>query len=237
MKTSRSSQPTLFGPSISSAEAFPAKIFPARGKDSASNTENDPACGVKCSASLANSCPAGCWLRTSLLCELEGLTGLLLIWKRSATPSGRSWWVLGRSVLRTKETERGSWPTATVFGNTNRKGASANSGDGLRTAVFQHWPTPSKMDGDRGPERQETKDARGSDGTALPGAVMWPSPGANDEKNLGESTPGKSPQLCHLPGPLGAVKINRHGNLRVSFVLNSDWVGCLMGFPFGWCDV
>jgi hypothetical protein len=79
MKTLRSYQPKLFGPSTSSAEVSPVKIFPAPGKDSASSTENDPACGVKCSASSVNSCPAGCLLRTSLLCELEGLTGLLLI--------------------------------------------------------------------------------------------------------------------------------------------------------------
>lgn len=33
------------------------------------------------------------------------------------------------------------WPTPTVCGNHNRKGASANSGDGLATAV-KMWPTP-----------------------------------------------------------------------------------------------
>ena len=34
------------------------------------------------------------------------------------------------------------WPTPTVCGNYNRKGASATSGDGLATAV-QKWPTPT----------------------------------------------------------------------------------------------
>jgi len=34
------------------------------------------------------------------------------------------------------------WPTPTVCGNYNRKGASAKSGDGLATAV-QKWPTPT----------------------------------------------------------------------------------------------
>jgi hypothetical protein len=33
------------------------------------------------------------------------------------------------------------WPTPTVCGNYNRKGASTTSGDGLATAV-QNWPTP-----------------------------------------------------------------------------------------------
>jgi hypothetical protein len=34
------------------------------------------------------------------------------------------------------------WPTPTVCGNYNRKGASATSGDGLATAV-NRWPTPT----------------------------------------------------------------------------------------------
>jgi hypothetical protein len=34
------------------------------------------------------------------------------------------------------------WPTPTVCGNYNRKGASKTSGDGLATAVLK-WPTPT----------------------------------------------------------------------------------------------
>jgi len=37
------------------------------------------------------------------------------------------------------------WPTPTVCGNYNRKGASANSGDGLATAVAK-YATPQAMD-------------------------------------------------------------------------------------------
>lgn len=37
------------------------------------------------------------------------------------------------------------WPTPTVCGNYNRKGASAQSGDGLATAVRQ-WPPPTAQD-------------------------------------------------------------------------------------------
>jgi hypothetical protein len=37
------------------------------------------------------------------------------------------------------------WPTPTVCGNHNRKGASATSGDGLATAV-RTWPTPIARD-------------------------------------------------------------------------------------------
>ena len=53
------------------------------------------------------------------------------------------------SVYRHPTSERpisatgaGLWPTPTVCGNYNRKGASATSGDGLATAVAQRtWPT------------------------------------------------------------------------------------------------
>ena len=42
------------------------------------------------------------------------------------------------------------WPTPTVCGNHNRKGASATSGDGLATAL-KMWPTPQASDNrDRG---------------------------------------------------------------------------------------
>jgi len=37
------------------------------------------------------------------------------------------------------------WPTPTIDGNYNRKGASAKSGDGLATAVAM-WPTPTGQD-------------------------------------------------------------------------------------------
>ena len=59
-------------------------------------------------------------------------------------------WELGISVRRTDETGYGYWPTPTVSGNYNRKGASARSGDGLATAV-RMWPTPQSSDNrDRG---------------------------------------------------------------------------------------
>jgi hypothetical protein len=38
--------------------------------------------------------------------------------------------------------EHGLWPTPTVKGNYNRKGASSTSGDGLATAV-RRFPTPT----------------------------------------------------------------------------------------------
>jgi hypothetical protein len=55
---------------------------------------------------------------------------------RTNGPSGNE---LGRAV------NQSLWPTPTVCGNYNRKGASANSGDGLATAV-KAFPTPKARD-------------------------------------------------------------------------------------------
>jgi len=48
------------------------------------------------------------------------------------------------------------WPTPTVHGNYNRKGASKKSGDGLATAV-KIWPTPRSSDGMVNKLRAETE--------------------------------------------------------------------------------
>lgn len=44
---------------------------------------------------------------------------------------------------RTEEKDSGYWPTPTIHGNYNRKGASKKSGDGLETAV-KMWPIEEK---------------------------------------------------------------------------------------------
>jgi hypothetical protein len=56
---------------------------------------------------------------------------------------------------RIKETESGLWPTPTVCGNYNRKGASKTSGDGLATAV-NRWPTPCAHEARLGYQRRDT---------------------------------------------------------------------------------
>jgi DNA (cytosine-5)-methyltransferase 1 len=54
------------------------------------------------------------------------------------------------SELRTSETDCGLWPTPTVCGNYNRKGASATSGDGLATAVAKYQTPVARMWKDNG---------------------------------------------------------------------------------------
>jgi hypothetical protein len=69
------------------------------------------------------------------------------------------------------------WPTPTVFGNYNRKGVSANSGDGMATAV-KMWPTPtvqdSKNNGAPSQMERNTKPLNAEGGGALnPPWVEW----------------------------------------------------------------
>lgn len=93
------------------------------------------------------------------------------------------------------------WPTPTVCGNHNRKGASATSGDGLATAVNM-WPTPQASDisarkasaawkGDDLPLRVH---AAGTPGALNPMWVEWLMGWPIGHTDLKQSEMGKS--LC-----------------------------------------
>ena len=110
------------------------------------------------------------------------------------------------------------WPTPTVCGNYNRKGASQNSGDGLATAVLK-WPTPI------------ASDSRGSSGKPIPGkqkqlvdAVRFATPLSRDWKS------GKTSQAT-------AEKNSRPLSEQIGGTLNPTWVEWLMGWPLGWTDL
>jgi hypothetical protein len=194
-----------------------------------------------------------------LACELEALTGCSVTWKRSVTPHGRSWWVLVTSEPRTAVTgyglwltatasEYGSqsypedpsrkrpslqtmakWPTATAgdanpSGSRNLPGSAAHPGTSLTDATVRQWATPMAQDAENAGSLRKpylTNQAR-----------PWPSPGAHDDKNIGQNTPGHSPQLRHLPGLLAQGSHSTHESRPASsLVLNPAWVATLMGFP------
>ena len=78
------------------------------------------------------------------------MTPLALSWKRSATPSGRSWWQLLQSGRRTRESGRGSspdYPTLLVgdaTGGRTSKGSKRPNEAGLRLVAQQeeeNWTT------------------------------------------------------------------------------------------------
>jgi hypothetical protein len=133
-------------------------------------------------------------------------------------------WVLPTWERRTSETESGLWPTPTVTGNYNRKGASKTSGDGIATAV-NRWPTPTTTC-DRANHNSPSVLNR-QHGINLAGAVMkWATPVARDYRSPGQSWLERTGSS--QGDPL---------NTQVGGVLNPTWVEWLMGWPLGWTDL
>jgi hypothetical protein len=92
------------------------------------------------------------------------------------------------------------WPTPTVCGNYNRKGASTTSGDGLATAV-RMWPTPTCPNGGRSvahvTDWRSERTAYTAKGKKvqvdLAQAVKrWPTPTSTLGTNGGKVTPTKA---------------------------------------------
>lgn len=104
------------------------------------------------------------------------------------------------------------WPTPTMCGNHNRKGASPQSGDGLATAVNAPWATPL------------ARDSRSFKGAAnMPGR---------------QGTPPLALQVSLTDGQPDAANLNTTGNPAASsklrLRLSASWVACLMGLPSDW---
>lgn len=186
---------------ISLPADFPARTFPSQAKAEASNTASEAACGEKCSASSVNSCRAGCSLRMFLLSELGGGISSSLTWKQQATPSGRSWWVLGRSERRTGETGRGLWPTATAGDHKGSGGRNqvttgrTHAGTSLTDAA-RNWFTPKASDG-------RDKGTTSGDSVTVQVMKAWPTPNKCDADRGPESRETKKAR--------GSGGMNLHG--------------------------
>ncbi len=95
----------------SSVEARPART-PAQPTRKAKGSTGRARGSSGSSSESPESCdPLTSWLKTYLGSALEDMTGSTMRWKRSATPSGRSWWVLGTPERRTDATGSGLLPT------------------------------------------------------------------------------------------------------------------------------
>ncbi len=152
------------------------------------------------------------------------------------------------SVLRIDANGSSLLPTLTVAGNYNRKGASPNSGDGLRTALLPTL-TPTQRDNSGGespgpvrpcleslakagllPTLTASVASRGTakrgpaaqGGPSLPERLMLPTLTMRDEKGPGPAK--KTKGGVDLPQSLGGH-------------LNPDWCRWFMGFPAAWLDV
>ena len=106
--------------------------------------ESDQACGDTWRGWLAKYDPATSSWKTAQCSLLEDSIESLVTLPRSGMMRSGLLWERPMLERRTNATGSGSWPTPTVCGNYNRKGASKTSGDGLATAVIKRmWPTPT----------------------------------------------------------------------------------------------
>lgn len=132
---------------------------------------------------------------------------------------------------RINESECSLWPTASVCGNYNRKGASATSGDGLDTAV-KNWPTPTVADIFTGNLKSTQQKPGSMHSVNLSQAVNWPIPRAREGNSgsYGCASIERNADRNYLDGVV-IKKEEKPGNL------NADWVELLMGLPIGWTDI
>jgi hypothetical protein len=126
-------------------------------------------------------------------------------------------------VARTGWNPEMVWPTPTVCGNYNRKGASTNSGDGLATAVAT-WPTPMASDNrPRGTQHSTSRRTALGKQVGLEAMVKWSTPTAHNAKET------NAPSESNLHTPTLAA--------QAGGALNPTWVEWLMGWPLGWTDL
>lgn len=126
-------------------EAFPVRTYPSQ-EPAQESTESEAGCGESSRGSLARYDPGTHSLKTAQLSLLEDLSASCVTLPRSGTmrdgmlfqlPTlARTMTVIGSGLSQEK------FPTPTVCGNYNRKGASKTSGDGLATYV-RKFPTPT----------------------------------------------------------------------------------------------
>ena len=126
------------------------------------------------------------------------------------------------------------WPTVTVNGNYNRKGASAKSGDGLATAVA-NWPTPTASLGTKGGRVTPRKSKEGGTLIEAVSARRWPTParvqpGRVATPTARDSRSGKASDATH-------AKNSRPLSEQIGGSLNPTWVEWLMQWPLGWTDL
>jgi len=215
--------------------------------------------GERCLGLSARSDPLGSSLRTFLCSACEALTGLSLRWKKSATPAGHWWLVLGRSGRRTKGTGCGSsenWLTITVKDSekpagdgdaTIAKERSATSSQRLRNqihwptvhgnAVGKNWQSPKCADAKDVPYQYDQGDHDKPRATLYWQATNWPTATAANVRSpkASEATLARNSRpLQEVVGQHAQDSPSTPGKPRGS--LNSAWVMQLMGFPTKYAD-
>ena len=171
----------------SSAADFPVRTSASPERELVLQAR-EAGCGLSSLASLAKYDPATRSWRTSQHSVLGGLEPFSETWPRSGMTRSGTAFQLPTLAPLTDETESGSWPIPTVNGNYNRVGLSAQSGDGVATAVTR-WPTPHGM-------CVPNKRRAGPSGKELGRAVnRWP----HAECDFGPENSGRMQPGVHRP--------------------------------------
>jgi hypothetical protein len=201
-------------------------------------TEPGPECGRTWHGSLAKYDPSTSSWKTAQSSLAVDLGESLVTWPRWGLMRNGECWEQPTLERRIKEIESGSWPTPTVTGNYNRKGASATSGNGLATAVTL-WPTPTAAEGSKIPATANYGQVGLNNHPRIRGEVTrpkqvksgkFPTPTAHNSKEGGYPA-----EFTRNTPSLNAVALG--GTQTQQMPLNPVWVEWLMGWPLGWTDL
>ena len=244
----------------SSAAGSRAKTSRRQAKAKASRASGR-ASGSKCCESLTRYDLLGCSLKMYLLFAAEEATRCSLVWKNSGTPAGRSWWVLGRSVPRTKGTgcrSSENWGTpeaaAIEVGTSRRKNRDRGNrhGESLHHQLVRvtQWPTVHGNNGSNGPTGTELGNAvtkvwrtpQSHEREATPKAGMRGENNPNLAMQATWPTPTKNanrdcPSEATHHTPCLETVVGQADQESLSMAgkprgsLNAAWVGQLMGWP------
>lgn len=143
--TWRTAQPSLLGDSDECSVIWPRSGMTADGQCWELPTLAPP----------TSATGSGLWVPTPCATDARPITGGNLYVTETGTV--RHMRPDGKSSNRGLAASAAMWPTPTVCGNYNRKGASATSGDGLATAVLK-CATPTARDWRSGKASQATHD-------------------------------------------------------------------------------
>jgi hypothetical protein len=233
--------------SISSAEDSPARTCLAQERARAL-LESARACGVSSLAWSGSSARGGSSLRTSRAVLDDGSMRSFVSWNSSAMRAYLSRCRRAMSALLTCESDSSLLPTVTIAGNYNRKGASANSGDGLITAL-KMLPTLTVCQRDNSggeyPGAQRPSLETLARNGLLPTLLATAEHKGGDTYGRGNLTlHGALKRLPTLttrdekgPGPAAKSKGGRDLPATLGGHLNPDWCRWFMGFAAGWLDV
>ena len=185
-----------------------------------------------CSESSARLDRLGLSLRTHLRCALEAQTGYSMNWKDTATPAGRSWWVLGMSSHPTDGTASGLLPTPASQSQSG--GVRWEGGAGARRMLkevgLHPLPTPAARDYKDcgGPAEMRRKSPHTSQlllAEKLPSLMLTPTAKAN----LNSASMDKWAGARALREMMESLGVG--GTVALARIY--QW---MMGYPRGWLD-